>query len=175
MLARNRHLSSLAVLALLFAAWPAHARTSTPEPQTLRIAVEGQPPLLLNRTALAAMARTSVATPAIHHVPATQWQGVSLEELLRRAGVRTGEQLRGAAMTTVVHVIAADHYQVVFSLGELDPLLGHEQVVLADTEDGHALKGDGPFRLVVPGDQRPARWVRNVMAIEVTRHRSPTP
>lgn len=25
----------------------------------------------------------------------------------------------------------------------------------------------GPFRLIVPNDQRPARWVRNVLRIEL--------
>lgn len=132
--------------------------------------VDGKPPLTLDRSALAAMPRTSIDTPAIHHEPAAHWQGVSLEEVLQHAGAVSGEQLRGKNMATVVRVSAADHYQVVFSLGELDPMLGNEQVLLADTQDGHPLDKDGPFRLVVPGDKRPARWIHNVTTIEVTRN-----
>ena len=71
-------------------------------------------------------------------------------------------------MTTTVRVTASDHYQAVFSLGELDPMLGNEQVILADTQDSHPPGKDGPFRLIVPGDKRPARWIRHVTTIEVT-------
>ena len=78
-------------------------------------------------------------------------------------------------MTMIVRVTASDHYQVVFSLGELDPLLGNEPVILADTQDGHPLTKDGPFRLIVPGDKRPARWIHNVTRIEVTRSTATTP
>lgn len=78
-------------------------------------------------------------------------------------------------MTTIVRVTASDHYQVVFSLAELDAALGNEQVILADTQDGHPLTKDGPFRLVVPGDKRPARWIRNVTTIEVTNSATATP
>ncbi len=78
-------------------------------------------------------------------------------------------------MTTIVRVTASDHYQVVFSLAELDPALGNEQVILADTQDGHPLTKDDPFRLVVPGDKRPARWIHNVTTIEVTNSTTAAP
>jgi hypothetical protein len=146
---------------------PLQAQT-TPASAAVRVLVDGKSPLTLDRNALAAMPRTSLDTAAIHHEPAAHWQGVSLEEILQRAGAPHGEQLRGHGMTTVVRIIASDNYQVVFSLGELDPMLGNEQVILADTQDGHALTSHGPFRLVVPGDKRPARWIHSVTTIEVT-------
>jgi hypothetical protein len=102
-------------------------------------------------------------------------QGVALEDVLLRAGAPSGEALRGHAMTTVVRVSASDHYQVVFSLAELDRMLGNEQVILADTQDGHPITKDGPYRIVVPDDKRPARWIRNVATIEVINTASPSP
>lgn len=164
MLSRKSGCTCLRFAALALVCLSAHAFAQTP--QTLRVTVEGQPALTLDRAALAAMPRVDIATAAVHHQAAARWQGVALSELLRRAGAPTGESLRGRTMAMVVRVAAADHYQVVFSLGELDSSLGHEQVIVADTQDGHPLQGDGPFRLIVPGDQRPARWVRNVVAIE---------
>jgi hypothetical protein len=63
---------------------------------------------------------------------------------------------------------AADGYQVVFSLTELDAAFGGRNVVLVDRQDGHPLsQKDGPLRLVVGGDKRPARWIREVETIEV--------
>ncbi|GGA47089.1 hypothetical protein GCM10010981_40340 [Dyella nitratireducens] len=123
--------------------------------------------MTLDRQALAGMPRMSIDTTAIHHESAAHWQGVSLKDVLQHAGVPSGEQLRGHNMATMVRVTASDNYQVVFSLGELDPMLGNEQVILADTRDGQPLTKDGPFRLVLPGDKRPARWIHNVTTIDV--------
>lgn len=142
--------------------------------QSIRLLVDGKPPITLDHASLATLPRTS-ATASAHHEPPSQWQGVMLEDVLRRAGAPSGEQLRGHAMTTIVRVTASDHYQVVFSLAELDPALGNEQVILADTQDGHPLTKDDPFRLVVPGDKRPARWIHNVTTIEVTNSTTAAP
>jgi hypothetical protein len=152
-----------------------HAQTLPSTPATIQLLIDGKPTVTLDRQTLAHMPRTSIDTPAIHHEPPAHWQGVALQELLQNAGVPSGEQLRGHSMTTIVRVSASDHYQVVFSLGELDPLLGNEQVLLVDTQDGHPLTKDGPFRLVVPGDKRPARWIHNVTRIEVTPAAAATP
>lgn len=55
-----------------------------------------------------------------------------------------------------------------FSLAELDPAMHDGLVLLADRRDGAALDAkQGPFRLVAAGDKRPARWVRQVVAIDV--------
>lgn len=168
--AYRQTLAALGVLGcLILSGSTAWAQTSPPATPTLRVLVDGKPPVTLDSHALSAMPRASADTAAIHHEPPAHWQGVALEDLLQRAGAPSGEQLRGHGLTTIVRVTASDNYQVVFSLGELDPLLGNEQVILADTQDGHPLTKDGPFRLVVPGDKRPARWIHNVTTIEVTR------
>jgi DMSO/TMAO reductase YedYZ molybdopterin-dependent catalytic subunit len=164
------------LLAGLVLAAPVVSAQASPATQTtIRVLVDGKPPVTLDRQALAGMPRSSVDTPAIHHEPPANWQGVALEDVLQRAGAPSGEQLRGHGMATIVRVTAADHYQVVFSLGELDPMLGNERVLLADTQDGHPLTKDGPFRLVVPGDKRPARWIHDVTTIEVTNGTTPSP
>ena len=41
------------------------------------------------------------------------------------------------------------------------------QIIVADRVDGKPLGKNGPFQLVVPDDQRPARWVHNLNAIAV--------
>lgn len=142
--------------------------------QSIRLLVDGKAPVVLDRASLSALPRASV-TASAHHEPPSQWQGVALEDILRKANVPSGEQLRGKAMTTLVRITASDHYQVVFTLAELDPMLGNTQVILADTQDGHPLNEGGPFRLIVPGDKRPARWIRSVATIEVAQSAAPTP
>ncbi|RDS80192.1 molybdopterin-binding protein [Dyella monticola] len=160
------------LLGLLALPFSGIAAQTAAVPATVRVLVEGKPAVSLDRQALAAMPRTRIDTAATHHEPAAQWQGVRLEDVLQRAGAVSGEQLRGHGMTTIVRITASDNYQIVFSLGELDPMLGNEHVVLVDTKDGQPLTKDGPFRLVVPGDKRPARWIRNVITIEVSNDRT---
>ncbi len=46
--------------------------------------------------------------------------------------------------------------------------------MVADTMDGSPLgAGEGPFKLVVPHDKRPARWVRMLKSITIVRPPNP--
>jgi hypothetical protein len=67
-------------------------------------------------------------------------------------------------------VEAADGYRCVFSVAEVDEKLTGRKVVLVDRRDGKPLDAkEGPLRLVVPDDSRPARWVRQVATIRVAK------
>ena len=116
---------------------------------------------------------TPVTATNAHEKKTATYSGAPLRELLKEAGVPAGENLRGKALTMCIIVSASDGYQVTFSLAELDEGIGNTQVLVADSEDGKAFDqkpGDektGPLRLVVPGDKRPARWVRMVKSIRV--------
>jgi hypothetical protein len=105
-----------------------------------------------------------------HDKKTENYEGVLLEELLRKAGMAQGKDLRGPAMASYVLAEAADGYRVVFSLAELDSGVVDSEVIVADTMDGAPL-GDkvGPFQLVAPHEKRPARWVRMLKSITVTR------
>lgn len=99
-------------------------------------------------------------------------EGVWLHEVLKRAGVPSGTELRGKALAGYVLAEAQDGYQVVFSLAELDPVFTDNQVLLADTAGGKPLGGaQGPFRLVAPKDKRGARSVRMLARLEVVQLR----
>jgi hypothetical protein len=103
-----------------------------------------------------------------HDKPA-QFEGVPLAALLSMAGIRLGEALRGPRMSEALLVEAADGYRVVFALAEIDPAFATREIILADKRDGKPLDaGGGAFRIVAPGDKRPARWVRQVIAFKVS-------
>jgi hypothetical protein len=102
-----------------------------------------------------------------HDAPA-QFEGVSLASLLSTAGVQLGDKLRGPRMTEVLLVEAADSYRVVFALAEVDPAFSERAIILADKRDGKPLDAkEGPLRIIAPGDKRPARWVRQVIALRL--------
>src|SRR5262249_49781747 len=91
----------------------------------------------------------------------TGYEGGLVYEVLKPAGVPTGSELRGKALVSYVLAEAQDGYQVVFSLGELDPAFIDNEILLADTAKGKPLSGaQGRFRLVVPKDKPGARSVR---------------
>jgi DMSO/TMAO reductase YedYZ molybdopterin-dependent catalytic subunit len=99
-----------------------------------------------------------------------KYEGVPLRALLDQVGVPGGEKLRGPEMRNYIVVSAKDGYEVVLALVEIDPMFRQNQVLVADTMDGKPLDDNhGPLQLVVPEDQRPARWVRMISKISVRR------
>jgi DMSO/TMAO reductase YedYZ molybdopterin-dependent catalytic subunit len=135
---------------------------------TVRIGDTGVPqPLTLSAADLAAMPRTRV-TASAHHLEGT-WEGVTIRELLTRAGVPEGEALRGRALSSAVVVTGADSYRIVFGIAGFDPAFTDRVAILADRKDDAPLPANvAPFQLVITGEKRPARWVRQVVSIEVT-------
>jgi DMSO/TMAO reductase YedYZ molybdopterin-dependent catalytic subunit len=112
--------------------------------------------------------KTTQVTGKDHDGKEHVFKGVRLVDVLDSAGVTLGGKLRGANLTKYVLVKAADGYQVIFSLPEIDPEFTNQTVLLAYEVDGHPLpKGEGPFRMVVPSDQKQARWIRELTTIKV--------
>jgi hypothetical protein len=71
--------------------------------------------------------------------------------------------LRDAALTLALLAQAPDGYRVAYTLAELDPQFGARMAIVALTQDGQPLsEPDGPLRIVVDGDQKHARWIRQL-------------
>jgi hypothetical protein len=122
---------------------------------------------------LAALPRISVKGTA-HDGAVSEYTGVPLHHLLARAGLPGGAQIRGAEMSRYIVVEAADAYRALFALAELDPAYRNPVAILADTKDGKPLDAQtGPFQVVSPGEQRHARWVRQVVCIRSARDQNP--
>jgi hypothetical protein len=66
----------------------------------------------------------------------------------------------------VIWVTGNDGYTAAIAMGEVSPNFEGKKVILADEVDGHSLP-PGTFRLVVPGDLRGERSVRDVVEISV--------
>jgi DMSO/TMAO reductase YedYZ molybdopterin-dependent catalytic subunit len=142
----------------------------TAAPAELRINGAVATPLVLTIADLKSMPRKKLTVVNPHDKKTEAYEGVLLEEVLRKAGVAQGENLRGAAMASYVLAEAADGYRVVFCLAELDSGILDSEVMVADTMDGAPLgEKQGPFRLVAPHEKRPARWVRMLKSITVAR------
>ena len=162
---RSVHVA-LWLLAVVAAGTPVTAQTAP------SVAVTGavSQPLSLAAADLAAMPRATATTSS--NGTATTYEGVWLADVLKKAGVPFGAGMRGPALAGYVLASASDGYQVVFSLGELDPDMTDEQFLLADKANGKPLSGqNGAFRLVVPKDKHGARSVRMLTTLNVVRLR----
>ena len=97
--------------------------------------------------------------------------GVPLSAILAKVGAPQGKVLRGPEMADVVLVGAADGYHVALALAETDPIMRGDQIFLADRCGGCAPlpAAEGPFRMIVLGDGRPARSARQVTSITLVR------
>jgi hypothetical protein len=109
-----------------------------------------------------------VAVKVQDHDTQAQFEGVPLGTVLSSAGVQLGDKLRGPRMTEALLVEAADGYKVVFALAEADSAFATREIIVADKRDGKPLDAkEGPLRIVVPGDKRAARWVRQVTTLRI--------
>ena len=97
-----------------------------------------------------------------------RYEGVSLVEVLRFAGVTIDGHLRGPRVANYILIEAADGYRAVFALAEVDPSMTDRIVLVADRRDGNPLDSSaGPYRLVVPHDKLHSRWVRQLVKVSI--------
>jgi DMSO/TMAO reductase YedYZ molybdopterin-dependent catalytic subunit len=150
---------------------PATAGAGATQTGPVVVKVEGEvsTPLRLTAVELSQLPRQSVIARA-HDEKESRFEGVALFDVLKKAGLPTGKDLRGKAVTLYLVVEAADGYRAVFALPELDPAFTDRVILLADRRDGQGLSShDGPLQIVVPGEKRHARWVRQVIALRIGR------
>ena len=96
------------------------------------------------------------------------YSGVYLDDALVAAGAPSGMAVHGASVATYVLVRASDGYRALFSLAEVDPAFTDRIFLLADQRNGVALPANlGPYRIIVPGEHRHARWIRSVTVMNV--------
>jgi hypothetical protein len=102
------------------------------------------------------------------HGRTAEYSGVLLSALLQAQGVKLGKDLRGPRVANYLLLEADDGYRVVLAIAEVDPATTDKVVLVADKKDGAALPGkEGPWRLIIPDEKRPVRWIRMLKKITV--------
>jgi hypothetical protein len=112
---------------------------------------------------LAALPHTTVSVYNEHTKANETYAGVPLIDLLVKLGVP--DKPRGKQFQIYLVAAGSDGYEVVYSLGEITPDVHDATVLVADSENGKPIAEDGPLKLVATREKRPARWVRNLVAV----------
>lgn len=122
----------------------------------------------LTLDALKAMPKKTVSFHNVHTNADETYSGVLLIDLLAALGVPHGKDLHGKGLSEYVVATGSDDYKAVLALAEVDPEFHPGDVIVADTMNGKPLDvQNGPFKLIVTEDKRPARSVHNLVSIEV--------
>ena len=151
------------------------ARTPAQRVPMLHVGGAGIQTVELSAKDLAEMTRLSVDVVEPHHGETQHYEGVRLSDLLAMAGVPLGDKLRGSVMAMYVLAHASDGYAVVYSVAEIDPAMNDNRIIVADKMNGKPLEPkEGPFKIVVPDDKRPARWIRMLTALSVEKAINPS-
>ena len=153
------------LLALCIA--PFASASASLDAPTLRLSYLGKTSVL-SADMITGMPHMEVTAMNAHEKQSHLYSGVPVHDLLATIDAPLGEKLRGSALGLVVVFRAHDGYAVSYALAEFDDAFSDRTILLVDLQDGKPLpEGDGPFRIVAPGDRRPARWARMVTTLEI--------
>jgi hypothetical protein len=144
------------------------AQDTAGQPAVLK--VEGAVPAPLSLTAedLAKMPRTTASLASDGGTDT--YEGVLLYDILVKAGWQFGHMPAGKGVPVCILATAKDGFQAVYSIGEIDPELAGEKVIVADKLNGQPLPGRyKPFRIVSPQDKKHARSIYSLVKMEVIK------
>jgi hypothetical protein len=137
--------------------------------QNITISGDGITLLAITKGMFADMKQAVVMAKA-HDEKVHRYSGVTIANLLIKAGVILGDSAKKHTVTSYIIVTAADDYKAIYTLAEIDPLFGNRVIIVADRQDKKALPvQDGPFQIIVPGERKHGRWIRQVTGIEVVQ------
>ena len=171
-IAGGRYVSDLVSLQVVSLPEPGPTGAGGISPQaTLSGAVAD--PTIVTPATLAALNQctTETATYLAGSTPTTDtYTGVSLWTLIQDAGLLTDPAIKNDLLGFAVVATGSDGYRAVISLGEIDPMFGHQLDLVAYAETKGQLGpggSDGALRLVVPGDLAGGRYVSNLVSLQV--------
>ena len=136
--------------------------------QELKVQTEDGATKTLTAADLSALRHRVLEVKDLHDGKPLKFDAIPLKAVLEKAGVPLGDSLRGKRMALCLLVEAADGYSAVIALAEIDPAFTAGEVFLADGRDHKPFDSkEGPFRIVIPGDKKMARWVRQVTVLKI--------
>ena len=129
------------VLTIPGSLWAAQAAPAAPATLTIvAIVGDGGKSISFAPADLKGLPRTRVEVKT-EDGTANIYEGVLVSELLKRAGVPLGAELRGNAVASYVVASASDGYQVVFSLAELDPAFTSNDIIVPSRRPREGRRG----------------------------------
>ena len=131
---------------------------------TLAVTVGGKT-TTLTVAELQTMPQRTVTVHNAHLKVDETYSGVAVSDLLAKQGVTAEGAGARRVYRSYLKVEGTDGYWVLYSASEREGAVHKGEVIVALTVDGKTLGEDGKFKLVSTEEQKPARWVRNLMGL----------
>lgn len=104
-----------------------------------------------------------------HTKTSETYSGVPISAILTKLGMPFEKASEHTLLKTYVIAEGTDGYKVLISVYETLATIRQSDAIVADAiiTDGEfgPLQKDGVFKLVIPGDTRPQRWVQNLKSL----------
>ncbi|WP_263375855.1 molybdopterin-binding protein [Granulicella aggregans] len=134
-------------------------------PSTALTLTLGDKTLTLSPADVAAMPHETVTVVNGHTKASETYSGVPIAAILTKLGLPFEKANEHTLLKTYVVAEGTDGYRSLVSTYETLSTIRGTSVIVADTLAGKPLDKDGIFKLVIPGDTRPQRWVQNLKSL----------
>ncbi|MBB5055359.1 hypothetical protein HDF16_000028 [Granulicella aggregans] len=125
----------------------------------------GDKSITISPAEFATLPHETVAVTNGHTKAAETYTGVTIATLLDKLGLPFTKTNEHTLLKTILVAEGTDGYKVILSTYETLATIRGKKAIVADTLDGTHLDKDGAFKLVIPGDSRPQRWVQNLKSL----------
>ena len=138
-------------------------------PSTTLTVTFGAKTLTLRSRDLADYPHQNVTVVNGHTKASETYSGVPISAILTKLGMPFDKTSEHTYLKTCVIAEGTDGYKALLSVYETLTAIRQSDVIVADAiiTDGEfgPLQKDGAFKLVIPGDTRPQRWVQNLKSL----------
>jgi hypothetical protein len=153
--------SGLLVACLLYL-----SAVSAQNPPSIAVRGLGGRSVTVTEADLARLPQQTITT--LDHGTPVIFQGVRLSDVLAKVDLPLGDKFHSTAASYYVIAEGRDGYRALFAWAEVDSGFMDKEIYVATKRDNKPLPGNaGPFQLVVPGERRGGRWLRQLTAVSV--------
>jgi hypothetical protein len=151
-----------------------HEKPPVPPSHSLNVTFQERT-ITLKPEDLLALPQVTVHVHNAHRNTDESYTGPLLSDVLAKAGLVAGKETEPLILHSSVIATGTDHYFVLYSAAEVEPMFSKSQVIVAVMKTGLPNSEGGNIQLINTDGSRPARWVHglsdiNVMSISPTAH-----
>jgi hypothetical protein len=143
-----------------------HEKPPVPPSKSLNVTFQGRV-ITLKPEDLLNLPQVTVHVHNAHRNADETYSGPLLSDVLARAGLTANKETEPLILHSSVIATGTDHYFVLYSAAEVEPMFSKSQVIVAVMKSGLPNTEGGNIQLINTDGSRPARWVHGLTDINV--------